>query len=101
MADDWKPVTYDPDTRQLSAVPAAFAGRPLSVLSIVWRSGIKAGTSIAPGDALATIQWEDNSRELFSAPENCAGKIASVNRNIMFENLEFEPADWLLILSED
>ena len=100
MANDWKPVTYDPATRQLSAVPPAFAGRALSVLSIVWQPGIEAGTRISAGDALATIQWEDNSREPFSAPDNCAGVITSVNRNIMFENLEFEPADWLLILSE-
>ena len=92
MADDWQPVTYDPATRQLSAVPASFAARPLGVLSIVWRSGIESGANVAPGDELGTIQWEDNSRETFSAPDNCAGQIASVNRDIMFENLEFEPA---------
>lgn len=101
MAGDWKPVSYDPDTRQLSAIPAAFAGRPMAVLSIVWSPGINVGKVIDAGTELATIQWEDNSRETFSAPEHCSGKIAAVNRNILFENLEFEPADWLLILGPD
>ena len=101
MPDDWQPVAYDPDTRQLSAVPDAFAAKPLTVLSIVWRDGMDPGTEIAPGDRLATIQWEDNSREPLTAPPDCRGKVAAVNRDILFENLEFEPAEWLLILDPD
>lgn len=101
MNSDWKPVTYDSDTRQLSAIPAAFAARDLNVLSIVWKPGIDAGSAVTPGTELADIQWEDNSRETFAAPENCTGEIASVNRNIMFENLAFEPACWLLLLQEE
>ena len=99
MSNDWKPVTYDPDTRQLSAVPDSFANRDLTVLSIVWESGTDAGATVTPGAKLAIIQWEDNSRDPILAPENCSGKISSVNRSIMFENLAFEPAEWLLILA--
>ena len=99
MANDWKPVTYDPSTRQLSAVPESFANRNLSVLSIAWIPGIDVGTNVGPGAQLATVQWEDNSREPITAPDNCSGEIASVNRNIIFENLAFEPSEWLLILT--
>ena len=52
-----------------------------------------------PGDQLAVIQWADNSLDPLLAPADCDGEIASVNRNIVFENLEFEPAEWLLILN--
>jgi hypothetical protein len=99
MPDQWKPVTYDPDTRQLSAIPASFADRDLSVLSIVWESGIDAGFSVSPGDELAIIQWEDNSREAILAPEECGGSILAVNRNIMFEDLPYEPAIWLIVFA--
>jgi len=101
MTDDWKPVVYDPTTRQLSAVPDAFAGKPLAVLSIVWRDGMDAGAVIAPGERIATIQWEDYSREPLAAPPDCRGTVYAVNRDIVFEHLEFEPAEWLLILESD
>ena len=101
MANNWIPVTYDPASRQLSTIPDSFASRDLSVLAIVWKSGIDVGASVAPGTELAVIQWEDNSRKTFKAPENCTGEITSVNRNIMFADLAFEPAVWLLILSQD
>ena len=91
--------TYDANTRQLSSVPDAFAARGLSVLSIVWKAGIDPGANVAPGTALATIQWENNSREQITAPDTCAGQVSSVNRNITFENLPFPPSQWLLILS--
>lgn len=94
-------VSYDQAAMQLSATPASFAARPMSVLSIVWKRGIRKDAVVAAGDELGTIQWEDNSRESFSAPANCAGTISAVNRDIMFENLEFEPAEWLLILQAE
>ena len=100
MPNDWKPVSYDQNTRQLSAVPDSFTQRNLGVLSIVWNPGIDVGASISPGTELAVIQWEDNSRDPITAPENCSGNIGSVNRNIIFENLAFEPSVWLLILSQ-
>ena len=99
MADDEKLVTYDQDTRELRTIPDSFEARSLEVLSIVWRSGIDAGASISPGTELADIQWDDNSREPITAPDNCSGQIDSVNRNITFENLPFEPSQWLLIVS--
>ena len=98
--DDWKPVSFDPNTRQLSVIPDAFKKRPLGVLSIIWKDGIDAGATVAPGSELADIQWEDNTLELIVAPEDCAGDIDSVNRNIVFEDLEFSPAIWLLVLGD-
>ena len=101
MSNDSKLVTYSQKTRQLSAVPDGFAAQNMSVLSIVWKSGIDAGADISPGTELADIQWEDNSRSSIAAPDGCSGQIASVNRHIMFENLAFEPSQWLLILQRD
>ena len=99
MPDDWTPVSYDPNTHQLNAVPDAFVARPLGVLSIIWKDGIDKGATIGPGTELADIQWEDNTLESIAAPHNCSGNIDSVNRNIVFENLEHKPAIWLLVLS--
>jgi len=92
-------VTYDAVNSQLSTVPADFYQRGLSVLAIVWRDGVDPGHAVHPGDELADIQWEDNSRQAIVAPNNCSGSVASVNRNINYEDLPFEPAQWLLILS--
>lgn len=99
MADGENLVTYNQDTRELRTIPDSFAARSLEVLSIVWRSGIDAGASISPGTVLADIQWEDNSREPITAPDSCSGQIHSVNRNITFENLPFEPSQWLMIVN--
>ena len=96
MTNNWNPVTYDDQIRQLSAVPDTFANRNKSVLSIVWQCD--AGNAIEPGTKLGIVQWEDNSRDAITAPANCTGVIDSVNRNITFENLPFEPAQWLIIL---
>ncbi len=101
MPNDWKPVTYIPSTRQLDTVPDAFEQRNLSVLSIAYNPGVDVGESVGPGDEFAVVQWEDNSREALTAPDNCSGKIADVNRNIVFENLPFEPSQWLLILAAE
>ena len=98
MAGDQNLVTYDRDTRELRSVPNSFEARGREVLSVVWRPGIDAGARIAPGTELADIQWDDNSREPITAPNRCSGKIDSVNRDITFENLPFEPSQWLLIL---
>ncbi len=98
MADDEGLVTYDRNSRELRTVPASFEARGKEVLSIVWRPGIDVGARINPGTELADIQWDDNSREPITAPEHCAGRIDSVNRDIAFENLPFEPSQWLLIV---
>lgn len=92
-------VTYDQNTRELSSVPESFDARGKEVLSIVWRDGIDAGADVAAGIELADVQWDDNSREVITAPDDCAGSISSVNRNIMFEDLPFAPSQWLLILN--
>ena len=99
MANDEDLVSYDQDSRELRSVPDSFRARSREVLSIVWRSGIDAGATISTGTELADIQWDDNSREPVTAPNNCSGQIDSVNRNITFENLPFEPSQWLLIMS--
>ena len=100
MPDDWKPVSYDANTRQLNTVPDAFDQRPLGVLSIVYSAEIDAGKQVQSGDEVAVVQWEDNSREPLTAPDGCAGTITDVNRNLTFENLPFAPSQWLLILAE-
>lgn len=101
MPNDWNPVTYNSSTRQLDTVPDSFNSQNLSVLSIAYNPGIDAGANIGPGDEFAIVQWEDNSREALAAPDNCSGTIAAVNRNIAFENLSFEPSQWLLILAAE
>jgi len=98
MADD-ELVAYDQGTGELRSNPRSFDGRGMEVLSIVWRAGIDAGATVGPGTELADVQWDDNSREPIIAPDNCSGRIDSVNRDIMFENLPFEPSQWLLIVS--
>ena len=97
MSNGSELVTYDQNTKQLSSVPGAFAARNLSVVSIVW--GVDAGDNVNPGMKVATIQWEDNSREPMTTSADCSGDVSSVNRNIVFENLYLEPSQWLLILS--
>lgn len=91
-------VTYDEDTRELSSVPDSFDARGREVLSIAWRPGVNAGADVTAGMELADIQWDDNSLEAITAPDDCVGQISSVNRNIMFEDLPFAPSQWLLIL---
>ena len=91
-------VSYDENTRELGSVPDSFSDRGKEVLSIVWRPGIDAGTDITAGTELADIQWDDNSREAVVAPDGCGGRITSVNRNIIFEDLPFPPSQWFLIL---
>ena len=97
MTDDWNPVTYNPSTRQLVAVPDEFDSRELGVLSIAYSKGIDKGASVSPGGEFATVQWEDNSRDVLIIPDNCSGTIEDVNRNILCEDLPFEP-QWLLSL---
>ncbi len=91
--------TYDATNRELRTVPEAFAARGKSVLSMVWKSAIKVGSQIDPGTDLVIVQWEDNSRETVSAPAGCAGQVASVNRDVLFENLRFPPSQTLLRFS--
>ena len=89
-------VTYDETNRTLWSVPGAFESRGETVLSIVWKAEIKKNRQVEPGDELADIQWGNNDRDIIYAPANCSGNIAAVNRRIVFEDLPYPPAQWLL-----
>ena len=101
MSNDSKLVTYNPSTRQLDTVPDSFESRHLTVLSIAYEPGVDAGARVNSGDEFAIVQWADNSRDTLVIPDNCAGEITSVNRNIIFENLPLEPSEWLLIFAAE
>ena len=82
-------VVYNAETGQLSNNPAAFADSAHYVASVVWTKEV--GDSVRPGEKLAVIQWGNGSREDLHAPGGCSGRVAYLNRGIVFENLEFEP----------
>jgi len=90
---------YDETNKVLMTVPEAFAMREEAVLSWVWRPHIEIGKSIDPEMELADIQWESNEREVITAPDNCSGEIESLNRDILFENLPYPPAQILLAIA--
>lgn len=90
-------VTYDATTKELRNNPAAFAEKEEYVASIVWEKDVN--NNVEPGDILATIQWNDNSRESLKAPNGCAGTVSYLNKNIRFENLEYEPSQLLAQIS--
>ena len=92
-------ITYVPSNKELLTVPEAFARRDKSVLSWVWRRPIKIGNRLEAGDEIADIQWEDNTREVITAPFDCSGEISAVNRDIFFENLRYPPSQVLLVIS--
>ena len=91
-------IIYDETNKILVTVPDAFAQRTESVLSWVWRRGIEVGKEIDGDIEVADIQWDNNVREVITAPANCSGKIKAVNRDILFENLPDAPPQNLLAL---
>ena len=91
-------IFYEQTNKLLVTVPDAFARREESVLSWVWREGVKVGEEIEAGSEVADIQWDNNEREAITAPANCSGKIKAVNRDILFENLPDAPPQNLLAL---
>ncbi|UCD29662.1 MAG: hypothetical protein JSV03_04050 [Planctomycetota bacterium] len=90
--------TYDETNRVLMTVPEAFSRRPEAVLSWVWRKEVEVGKSIDGGVEVADIQWDNNVREVITAPGACCGKIKALNRDIVFENLPFAPPQILFAI---
>lgn len=90
-------VIYDTNSGELRNNPEAFAERGDYVASFVWIKN--EGENVEPGAVLATIQWGTGSNETLYAPGGCNGMVINLNRNIMFENLEYTPSQFLARIS--
>lgn len=78
-------ITYNPKNGEVRSIPEAFAEKNDYVASIVWEK--KVGEKISKGEKLCIVQWGQSGKEPLTAPDNCEGKINSLNRSIMFEEL--------------
>ncbi len=83
-------VTYNATSKELRNIPETFAKKEDYVASILWE--IKVGDPVSPGVKLGIIQWGNGVLDALNTPEGCTGKVQSLNRNIMYENLEYAPS---------
>lgn len=91
-------VTCDATLGELRNNPKAFEERNDYVASIVWEKQV--GENVCPGDMLAYIQWGHGStNEPLNAPDGCTGKVRYLNRNIVYEDLEYAPSQLLAQIS--
>ena len=86
-------VIYDSGSGELRSNPQGFARQADYVASIVWEKD--QGARVAPGDPLAIVQWGRGEHETLYAPDGCSGRVCDLNRNILFEELEFAPSQYL------
>jgi hypothetical protein len=86
-------VTFDTTTGELRSNPDGFAGRVDYVASLVWEK--QPEDEVAPGDILAIIQWGKGAHEELLVPAGCNGRVRTLNRNILFEELGLEPSIFL------
>lgn len=92
------PWTYDKVNREVRFVVDFFFNAPESVSKVSWKPGVKRGTRVVPGKLLATLEWADGTTEPLNAPSGCNGVIEHRNLAIEYEELEFTPAEWAVIL---
>jgi len=90
-------VTYNTNSKELRNIPEAFAERDDYVASIVWEKQV--GDAVDVGLKLATIQWGEGTLEPLNAPEGCVGTVQSLNRDILYEDLEYAPSQLFAVLS--
>ena len=90
-------ITYDSASGELRNNPDAFAEKDDYVASIVWET--KVGDDVVEGDNLGTIQWGEGSKESLVAPKECNGTVHTVNRDIIYEKLEYPPSQLFALIS--
>lgn len=92
-----KPVSYDPQNRELRSVRFYFFDKDEAVLQIRWKDGVKAGAHIQTNEILFTIVWEFSADQDVKAPAGCNGIVQRTNRRISYDELD-EQSQWLLEL---
>jgi hypothetical protein len=86
-------VTFDTITGELRSNPEGFARRVDYVASLVWEK--QPEDDVAPGEIIAIIQWGQGVHEELLVPTGCRGRVQTLNRNILFEELDLEPSIFL------
>ena len=92
-------VVYDATNGELRSVPKAFEAVGEYVASIVWKKQV--GDAVESDDDLATVQWGNGSKEPLRAPTGCLGTIQRINRDIIYEELEFSPSQFFALIVSD
>jgi hypothetical protein len=90
---------FDANNRELNFLVAFFAAQPEPVLRVRWRATIRQGASIAPGDDLGTVIFNDGSEIDMEVPAGISGTIAKVNRKIEYETIDQFPSQFALRLT--
>lgn len=90
---------FEAGNREVRFLVQFFAGNEAAATKISWRTGVKQGAAVQPGDELATLTWSSGSTEVLTAPDGCTGTIGKVNRTIRYEGLDKYPSEWALWLT--
>jgi hypothetical protein len=91
-------IHYDTQNGELRSIPEAFGAHDDYVASIVWEK--KAGDRVTPGERLAELQWGGGNIQVLTAPTECRGVVRTLNRNIIFEELGYEPSQLLALIQK-
>jgi len=91
---------FETKNREVRFIVRYFAERDQSVVKLSWRGTVKGKAQVFPGDELADLTWSDGNEEVLTAPPKCRGAIEVANRRIAYEELDKDPSQWALRLTQ-
>ena len=91
-------LVFNAKNREAYFVIDYFANADEGAGKVVWTQGVVRGSAVGAGDEIATLTWNDGSKEPIKAPAGCNGVIAKLNRTIPYDDIERHPAVWALWL---